>query len=347
MSMKEDARKLSTEAQREKRRTAFRMRDNGCTMIFISESLAVHPKTVSGWFKKARLRGKAAVIAGGQRGTVYGAGRTLGADREVEIRLMMADKMPDQLKMPFALWTRDAVRELIRQKYQLDMPIRTVGEYLKRWGFTPQRPLRKAYQQNPVAVKKWLEADYPVIERSAKAVGGEIQWTDETGIRSDHHGGQSYSPKGRTPVREVSGSRFSMNMISSVTNRGKLRFMLYTETMTSAVFLRFLQRLVKDAKGRKIFLILDNLRVHHSREVKIWVKERESLIELFYLPAYSPELNPDEYLNGDMKRRIKTGPAVRNLAGLEKRVRSVMRKIQLNVELVKSYFRHEKVAYAA
>lgn len=345
--MKEDARKLSTEVQREKRRTAFRMREKGHTIRAIGEAVGVHPRTVSYWFELARADGMDSVIEGGKAGRSYGEKRTLTSEQELEIRRLMQDRMPDQLKMPFALWTRDAVRELIRQKYGIVMPVRTVGEYLKRWGFTPQRPLKKAYQQNPVLVRRWLEREYPEIERRCKAEGGEIQWADETGIRSDHHGGQSYAPRGVTPVREVSGSRFSTNMISSVTNRGKLRFMLYGETMSSGVFIRFLQRLIKDNKGRKIFLVLDNLRVHHSKEVKAWVKERESLIELFYLPAYSPELNPDEYLNGDMKRRIKTGQAVQDQEGLEKRVRSVMRKIQSKSEHVQAYFRHHKVAYAA
>ncbi len=323
------------------------MREQEYTIKAIGEAVGVHQRTVAKWLSVAAEKGKKAAIAGGQRGTQYGTRRTLSAEQEVEIRQEMLDKMPDQLKMPFALWTRDAVKELIRQKYRMDMPIRTVGEYLKRWGFTPQRPLKKAYQQKPEAVKHWLETEYPEIERKARAEGGEIQWGDETGIRSDNHAGHSYAPLGKTPVQKVSVSRYATNMISSVTNRGKLRFMLYNETMTGKILIKFLQKLIKDARGKKRFLILDNLRVHHSREVKAWVEERKEQIEIFYLPAYSPELNPDEYLNGDLKRQLKSGKIAKNQDELEKQVRSTARKIQSKPARIQSYFRHQKIAYAA
>ncbi len=255
--------------------------------------------------------------------------------------------MPDQLKLNFALWTRAAVRELIQKHCGFLMPVRTVGEYLKRWGYTPQRPLKRAYQQNPKVVQRWLDEDYPLIAKRAKAEKAEIQWADEAGVRSDNHSGRSFAPAGKTPVRLVSGSRFSTNMISSVTNRGKLRFMLYKETMTAQVFIRFLDRLVRGAKGKKIFLILDNLRVHHSKKVAAWVEARKEQIELFFLPAYAPELNPDEYLNGDLKQQLKTGRAARTQDELEGRVRSILRDIQRQPDRVASYFRHPKISYAA
>jgi transposase len=309
--MTEDARKVGKVAQQEKRKTAFRMREQGHTFKSIGDAVGVHPRTVVRWFAMARTSGKKLVIKGGQAGRVYGAKRRLSSDQESEIRRLIIDKMPDQMKMPFALWTRAAIRELIYERFGIDMPIRTVGDYLLRWGFTPQRPLKKAYRQNPAAVMRWKETEYPEIRRRAKRENAEIQWSDETGIRSDQYVGSSYSPKGLTPVREVSGSRFSTNMISSITNQGKVKFMTYEEKMTSKVFIEFLRRLVKDNKGRKIFLILDNLPVHHSKAVKEWVSKRISLIELFYLPSYAPELNVVEYMNGDMKRRIKSGRAAK------------------------------------
>lgn len=208
------------------------MREQGHTYQAIADAIGVHLRTVMYWWQKAQAEGKKAAIEGGQRGTREGARRTLTADQEVMIQLLITDKMPDQLKLAFALWTRDAVRELIRQKCGFEMPIRTVGEYLKRWGYTPQKPLKRAYQQRPEVVERWLAEEYPEIARRAKEDGGEIHWGDETGLRSDHHAGRSYAPQGKTPVREVSGSRFSTNMISTVTNRGKLRFMLYRENMT-------------------------------------------------------------------------------------------------------------------
>lgn len=345
--MNKDARKLTPEEQREKRTIALRMREQGYTFKAVAEAVGVHARTVAAWAATAKQNGQQAAIAGGQRGRQHGQKRSLSTTDEIRIQTLMTDKMPDQLKMSFALWTREAVRDLIHQQLGFLMPIRTVGEYLKRWGFTPQRPIKRAYQQNPKRVQQWLDTEYPLIAQRAKVENAEIQWADETGVRSDNHAGRSYAPMGKTPVRLVSGSRFSTNMISSVTNRGKLRYMLYQDTMTSQVLIQFLTRLVRDAKGRKVFLILDNLRVHHSKKVAAWVAERTEQIELFFLPAYAPELNPDEYLNGDLKQQLKTGLSAHSKDELESKTRSILRGIQRRPERVAAYFRHPHIAYAA
>lgn len=345
--MTRDARSLSPLEQREKRAIALRMREQGYTYRAIGEAVGVHLRTVAHWVEVAQHQGKSVAIEGGQRGSRPGERRSLSPAQETLVRTLLLDTMPDQLKLAFALWTRDAVQALIALHCGLQMPIRTVGEYLKRWGYTPQRPLKRAYQQQPEAIQRWLKSEYPKIERRAQAEGGEIHWGDETGLRSDSHAGRSYAPAGRTPVRKVSGSRFASNMISTVTNRGKLRFMLYRETLTATVLIRFLGRLIRDTQGRKVFLILDNLRVHHSKKVKAWLDERRERIEVFFLPAYAPELNPDEYLNGDLKQQVRSGPSVRSREALEGRVRSVMRRLQSKPERIRSYFRHPKIAYAA
>ncbi|WP_165675938.1 IS630 family transposase [Metapseudomonas otitidis] len=345
--MKTDARKLSPQEQREKRAIALRMREQGYTYKAIAAAVGAHSRTVAHWAHVAESKGEKAAISGGQRGARQGERRSLSSAQEVLVRTLMTDKMPDQLKLGFALWTRDAVRELIRQRCGFLMPVRTVGEYLKRWGYTPQRPLHRAYQQKPEVVQRWLNDEYPRITLRAKAENGEIQWGDETGMRSDSHAGRSYAPIGETPVRQVSGSRFSTNMISTVTNRGKLRFMLYWETLTAPVLIRFLGRLIREAQGRKVFLVLDNLRVHHSKKVSAWVADHKEQIELFFLPAYAPELNPDEYLNCDLKNQVRTGLPARNQEELEGRVRSAMRRLQLRPQRVRSYFRHPHIAYAA
>ena len=345
--MTNDARSLSPLEQREKRATALRMRELGYTYRAIGEAVGVHLRTVAHWVAVAESQGKEAAIEGGQRGSLPGERRSLSPEQEALIRILLLDTMPDTLKLDFALWTREAVQALIALHCGFQMPIRTVGEYLKRWGYTPQRPLKRAYQQKPEAIKRWLETEYPKIEQRAKAEGGEIHWGDETGLRSDSHAGRSYAPAGRTPVREVSGSRFATNMISTVTNRGKLRFMLYRETMTAVVLIRFLGRLIRDTRGRKVFLILDNLRVHHSKKVSAWLESRREQLEVFFLPAYAPELNPYEYLNGDLKRQVRSGHSVRSQDALEKRIRSVLRRLQSRPERIRSYFRHPKIAYAA
>ena len=267
-------------------------------------------------------------------------------DDEAKIQTLICDKTPDQYKLSFALWTRQAVQELIQARLGVEMPIRTVGEYLKRWGFTPQKPLKRAYEQQPAKVRQWLDEDYPVIAQRAKAEGAEIHWGDETGVRSDSQHGRSYAPKGKTPVIRLSARRHALNMISTVTNQGKVRFMLYRETLNADRLLKFLKRLIKDA-GRKVFLILDNLKVHHATRVTDWLAGHTEQIEVFFLPAYSPELNPDEYLNGDLKAGVHSKPPARDAAGLTKKVVSHMRKLQKSPERIKAYFKHPKIAYAA
>ena len=343
---KEDARKLSPEQQKEKRKIALRMRMNGREFSEIGQTVGVHPRTVQYWWSRYQAEGLKSAVEGGKRGTEVGERRTLSAEQEWAVQQLISEKMPDQLKLSFALWTRAAVRELIRRRFKIEMPIRTVGEYLKRWGFTPQKPLKKAYEQKPELVEAWLKESYPTIAERAKAEGAEIHWGDETGVRSDCQHGRSYAPAGKTPVQRVPGSRFSTNMISTVTNQGKVRFMLYRETLTAPVLIRFLARLVRDA-GRKVFLILDNLRVHHSKKVRAWLDKHTDLIELFFLPAYSPELNPDEYLNCDLKAQVHGGKPAKNRDELETRVRGAMMKLQNRPERVKSYFKHPKIQYAA
>jgi len=343
---REDARKLSPERQKEKRKIALRMRMNGHEFGEIGEVVGVHPRTVQYWWQRYQAEGMKSAVDGGKRGSEVGKGRTLSGEQEWVIQQLISEKMPDQLKLAFALWTRGAVRELIRKRCGIEMPIRTVGEYLKRWGFTPQKPLKRAYEQKPELVEAWLQESYPEIARRAKAEGAEIHWGDETGVRSDCQHGRSYALAGKTPVQRMPGSRFATNMISTVTNQGKVRFMLYRETLTAQVLIRFLARLVRDA-GRKVFLILDNLRVHHSKKVRAWVDKHPQHIELFFLPAYSPELNPDEYLNCDLKAQVHSGKSAKNRDELETKVRGAMMKLQNRPERVKSYFKHIKIQYAA
>ena len=256
------------------------------------------------------------------------------------------DKEPDQLKLPFALWTRIAVQQLIKQMYAIDMPMRTVGEYLKRWGYTPQKPLRRAYEQNPKAVQKWLDEQYPAIVKRAKMEQAEIHWGDETGLCNDSQYGRSYSPRGKTPAMRLPAKRERINLISSITNQGKVRFMLYRHTMNSQTLIKFLKRLIKDV-GQKVYLILDNLRVHHGKIVKEWLEEHQEHIEIFFLPSYSPELNPDEYLNCDLKAGVHAGVPARTKNQLAKKAISHLRMLQKKPMRVAKYFKHPKIAYAA
>lgn len=339
-----DARKLKREAQQLVRKQVIRLRKAGKTYQEISEIVGIHKSTTCAIFKKYESGGHKA-IEGRKRGRPEGSNRTLTVDQEKRLKKAITDKTPDQLKFPFALWTRKAVKELIMQLFCIEMPIRTVGEYLRRWGFTPQKPLRRAYEQNPKLVKQWLEEKYPAINSKAKKEGAEIHWGDETGLCNDSQHGRSYAPKGKTPAISLNAKRERINLISSITNQGKVRFMIYDKTMNAQVFIKFCQRLIKDSK-RKIFLILDNLRVHHSHVVKDWVQDYKDQIELFFLPSYSPELNPDEYLNCDLKAGVHSGAPARSKRQLKGKAISHLRMLQKSPKRVAKYFKHPKISYA-
>jgi len=313
-----DTRRLKPDVQEQIRRQAVGLRKKGKKYTEIADILGVSYSSACQWYKAYEREGIKG-IKGKKRGRKTGACRTLTADQERQIQKLIQDKCPDQLKLPFALWTRIAVRQLIMEVWRIEMPIRTVGEYLKRWGFTPQKPFRRAYEQNPKAVKRWMDEEYPAIAQRAKAEKAEIQWGDETGLCNDSYHGRSYAPRGRTPAIRIPAKCERVNLISSITNQGKVRFMIYDKTMNSQTFIKFLKRLIKDT-GRKIYLIVDNLRVHHSKLVKQWLEKNKARIEVFFLPSYSPELNPDEYLNCDLKAGVHSGVPARTKSKLKKRL---------------------------
>jgi transposase len=340
-----DARTLSQQTQFELRKQVVRLKEKGENNANISEIVGLSQSHISTIWQKF-LRGGLDAIKPGVRGRRFGEQRELTADQETDIQKLLVDKTPDQLKLAFALWTRDAVRLAIKDLYGQDLPLRTITDYLKRWGFTPQKPVKRAYEQNPKAVAQWQETVYPKIQARAKQQKAEIHWGDETGIQNNDYRARGFAPKGKAPVVRLNATKSRVNMISSVTNHGKVRFMLYRQTMTAQVLIKFMSRLTKDA-GRKVFLILDNLKVHHSHLVKDWLEDNKEKIEVFYLPSYSPELNPDEYLNGDLKQNIRSGLPARSEKELTKKTRSFMRKLQNRPEHVRNYFKHPKIAYAA
>jgi transposase len=344
--MNTDARKLSTEQQELLRQQAIRLRLKGKTFREIGQLLNVHPDTVGRWYQRYEAGGKAA-LAVQKRGPKNKPRRLTDAQEKTVIEAIQ-DQMPDQYKLGFALWTRRAIAQLIKQFWGIDIPVRTLGDYLKRWGFSPQKPLKKAWEQNPARVDAWLKEEYPNIKARAKAENAQIFWGDETGIKNTTQHGRSYAPIGKTPVQPLPAKRVSLNMISAITNQGTVRFMLYESTMNARVLIKFLRALIESTPG-KVFLILDNLRVHHAKIVKRWLAKKsvKRYLEVFFLPAYSPELNPDEYLNCDLKNMVHSGPAVRSIDDLKKRTRSCMLRLQRRPERVKTYFRAGHILYAA
>jgi len=340
-----DGRTHSPETQYEIRKQIVRLRKQGFLSKDVAEIVGVSVGRASKIWQSYKKGGSKAIKLG-RRGRRTGEKRTFTTEQERQVKRAMIDKTPDQMKLPFALWTRDAVKLLIKQRFGIKMPIRTVGEYLKRWGFTPQKPVKRAYEQNSEVVKKWLETDYPLIASRAKKEEAEIHWGDETGIQTGANRVRGFAPKGETPVIRLVAKKSHVSMISAINNQGKVRFMMYRDAMNSELLIKFMARLTKDA-GRKVFLILDNLRVHHSKKVTKWLGKHKEQIAAFYLPSYSPELNPDEYLNGNLKNKVHSGTPIRNREDLEKKARSFMRTLVKRPAHVRSYFRHPKVAYAA
>ena len=281
------------------------------------------------------------------RGRSRGDGRTLSQAQEGAVQSLIIDKRPEQLKMDFCLWSRAAVGQLINQEFGIKLQVRSIGKYLTRWGFTPQKPIKRAYEQSPQAVQAWLEGQYPAIEQRARREGGEIHWGDETALVNTDVRARSYAPAGKTPVTlAVGGARQKLSMIATVTNQGKARWMIIDEAFDSEKLIEFLQALIKDA-GKKVFLILDNLRVHHSKVVKSWVAARIEQIELFYLPSYSPQLNPEERLNADLKQEMGKRVPGRTKAKLRQAANDHMTMLQSNPQRGIGYFQDRRVRYAA
>ena len=345
--MKEDLRTIGPEAQYQLRRQVVRLKEAGRKNLEIVEITGLSRQSVHAIWRRYQ-RGGLASLKPKTRGRALGSKRRLNAEQEKALRRLMIDKTPEQLKFKFALWTRAAVKFVAYKLFQVDLPLRTISDYLKRWGFSAQKPVKRAYEQNPEAVSQWLSSTYPGLAARAGEEGAEINWGDETGVEANDYTGRGFAPKGCTPVLRLSGQSYRprVNMVSAITNQGKVRFMLYEDKMNAAVFIKFLNRLVHDSE-KKIFLIVDNLKVHHSWPVKRWLEKEGHRLEMFYLPSYSPELNADERLNADLKGQIRTGLVARNKEQVRGKIRSAMRIIQRHPERVRKYFHEPVIAYAA
>jgi transposase len=341
-----DFRGIGRPAQEELRRRAlFLIEHEGMTQAEAARAVGVHRQTVNVWHKRYRERGEDGLLDGRRVSPRRGKG-LLTAEEVGKVRGWIAEGTPDRLGLPFGLWTSRAVRELIERRLAKRLGLSTVPLYLRRWGLTPQKPLVRAKERSPAAIAAWLERDYPAIARRAKAAGAVIYWGDETGISNQDQTGRSWAPKGRTPVVARTAKRVTRSMIAAVSNRGLVRFMLYEGALNADLFLDFLRRLTKDA-GRKVILIVDNLKVHKAGKVRAWVASHAHEIELVYLPAYAPDHNPSEYLNNDLKQALRQKPQPDGEDELIRNTRSVLRTIQRSPERVRAYFTPEPVRYAA
>jgi transposase len=340
-----DMRKLPAAAQEERRRQVIGLRERGLTYRAIAAQVGLSPTGVFDICRRFAAEGAPGLVSK-PRGRKPDEQRLLDAAQEAEIRRLICRHTPDELDLPFALWSRMAVRAVIWQRCGIALAVRTVGKYLARWGFTAQKPLRRAYEQNPAAVRHWLRREYPAIVAAARQARGTIFWGDETGLRADDVRGRGYAPRGRTPVIRVCHRRAGLSLIAAVSNRGALRWMIVDAAVTAATLIRFLHRLIRDAK-RKVLLILDRLRVHRAARVRDWLTAHRAKIEVFYLPAYSPELNPEEGLNADLKQVVTRQAPARSKQQLKRATVRHMRRLSKSPARVRSYFSHKSVRYAA
>jgi len=337
--------RLPPAAQEDLRRKAVQAVLDGGEVKSLAKTFGVCRQSLHRWMYSYHAGGEAALRAG-KKGPRKNSGMLLPWQC-AQIVKTISDKCPEQLKLPgFWLWTRDAVRLLIQRRFDIDMSVSTVGRYLRRWGLTPQKPASRAYQRDAKACQRWLEEEYPAIRQQANNEKATIFWGDECGFRSDHQTGTSYAKRGKTPVIPSTGDRFRCNMVSAIDNSGHMYFKMFDGSFTVKVFVDFMKRLVSQSK-REVFLIVDNLSVHKSAEAAKWMAENSTRIRLCVLPKYSPDLNPDEYLNNDVKSNAVGRRRARNKHDFKESTSSYLRSTQKRPEIVKNFFQEEHVQYAA
>src|SRR5215208_1539136 len=340
-----DMRKLPAAAQEERRRQVVGLRQRGLTYREIAEQVGLSRTGVINICQRFAAEGAKGLVSK-PRGRKPDEQRLLDAAQEAEVQGLVCRHTPDELDLPFALWSRAAVGRLIARRGGVELAVRTVGKHLARWGFIAQKPIRRAYEQDPAAVRRWLWRDYPSIVARAKRARGIIFWGDETGLRSDDVRGRSYAPRRRTPLVRVCHKRAGLSLLSAVANKGELRWMVADGAVNAPTFIRFLQRLIREAR-RKIFLILDRLKAHRARLTRDWLAEHRPEIEVFYLPPYSLELNLDEGVNADHKQAVPRKPPARSKLQLKRAAISHMRSLAKQPKRTRAIFQHQQFRYAA
>ena len=337
-----DGRKLSHSAREAIRIRAVQRILDGESPEVIAKTLGYHRSAVYQWLNRYKADG----IEGLKYQKIPGRQPTLSKAQKQKVFDIVTSKNPLQLKFAFALWTRAMVKDLILDQFAISLSEVSVGRLLHELGLTPQRPLRRAYQQNPERVTYWLQHEYPAIQKEAKAVGATIYFGDEAGVRSDYHSGTTWAPKGQTPIIRTTGSRHSLNLVSAISAKGAMRFMTINGKMTADRFIEFLERLLKN-QSTPVFLIVDGHPVHRSARVRAFVEATNGRLKLFHLPAYSPELNPDEQVWNQLKNHRIGKMFIKSLDDMAGKVHSALRSIQRSPALIRSFFQHRECRYAA
>lgn len=336
-----DGRKLDHHTLQVMRQQAVKAVREGQHPSSVAAAFGVATRTVYDWLAKFADGGQAALLAK----PVPGRPAKVSADEMRWIAQAVKDNTPLQFKFEFGLWTLSLIRELINRRFGKSLSLASVSRIMKLLGFTAQKPLYQAWQQDAALVRQWEAETFPAIKAEAAAAGASIYFADESGIRSDYHTGTTWAPCGETPVVEVTGRRFSFNMISAVSPRGDFRFMMHEGSVTAGVFKTFLQRLMVGAT-KPVFVIVDGHPIHKSKLVKDYVVSLEGKLKLFYLPPYSPQLNPDEQVWAHVKREVSKR-FVQSKDNMKRLALGALRRIQKLPNLVKSFFQQPECQYAA
>lgn len=340
--MKQDARKLSRQSLTDLRKRAVASVQDGNSPEDVAATLGICRAAIYNWLALYRGGGWGALDAR-KRG---GRPRLLTSQQMRWIYKTIVGKNPAQLRFAFALWTLDMVRVVIRKHLGIKLSRASVGRLMDQLGLSAQRPLWRAYQQNPAIVAKWLREEYPRICEAAKACGALIFFGDEAGVRSDAHAGTTWAPRGRTPIVSTTGQRFGMNLISAISRKGQMHFNVVKGRVTAEVFVEFLKRLIR-GRRQPIFLIVDGHPTHKASAVKRFIEKNKDRLQLFLLPPYSPELNPDELVWNDLKTHMLGRMKITDAKQMEKSVLGRLRWMKSQPEHVASFFHAPDTRYAA
>ena len=340
---KNDARRLDHATLEAMRERAVRSVQDGESPEVVARVLSINRSTVYGWLAQYRRGGWGALKAK----PLFGRPPKLGGKKLSWIYDTVTQKSPLQLKFAFALWTREMVAALIKEKFNISLSVVSVGRLLAQLGITCQKPLHRALERDEALVQQWLKQDYPRIRALAQREKAAIYFGDAAHMRSDHHSGRSWGKKGETPIVSSTGARYRMSLISAVTSRGHMRFMIKEKGGVNAeVFIEFLRRLMVGAKN-KIFLIVDRGPAHVAKKTKAFVAGLGGKLRLFYLPPYSPDRNPDELVWKHLKADTVGRTSITSLADFKTRVKSSMLSLQRNSGKIRSFFQKPSLKYAA
>ncbi len=337
-----DGRRLKHEVLTELRKRAVARVQSGESPELVIRAMGFSRACIYNWLAMYRAGGWNALDAR-KRG---GRPRKLKGNVIKWVYRIVVGTDPRQYKFPFALWTRNAIATLIHQRYGIRLSANSVGRLLAQLGITPQKPLWRAYQQDPERVRQWVEEQYPSIAKEAKRLGAEVWFADESGLRSDYHAGTTWGAKGKTPVVRSTGARHRLNLLSVVNRRGRIRFMIEKGGVNGEVMCRFLDRLMVGS-SRPVFLIWDGHPTHKSREVVAKIRSTNGKLRVYLLPGYSPELNPGEGVWREVKAHRLGRAGVFTFADMKSKALGALRHLAHRPDKIRKLFCTPTTRYAA